>query len=137
MSPLLRRLSGPLRRAWRVRGFGVHSPFAYAYLRSVIRPGGDVRYYAEDNLSTRRERLLYRIEVEAGPGRTMTLPDSEQPPVAAEGMRTYVALTPRSVAALRSWADSRDCGILFRSPTMAIYCMRPGIPRQTFEVAMP
>ncbi len=40
MNRVVKYLTGPVRRAWRVRGFGVHSPFAYAYLRSVIHPQG-------------------------------------------------------------------------------------------------
>lgn len=134
---MLRRLSGPIRRAWRVRGFGVHSPFAYSYLRTVIRPGRGARYYAEDELSSRKARLLYRIEVEAGKGQVVTLPDSDSAPVPTDGARTYVALTPRSARALQSWASGHDCGVLFRSPRMAVFCLRRGIPSQSIEVAMP
>ncbi len=137
MNRVISRLSGPLRRAWRVRGFGVHSPFAYSYLRTVIRPGRGARYYAEDELASRRDRLLYRIGVEAGEGRMVTLADTEMVPVANDDVRTYVALTPRSARALQRWASEQDCGVLFRSPRMAVFCLRRGIPSQSIEVAMP
>lgn len=137
MNRVLLRISGPLRRAWRVRGFGVHSPFAYAYLRTVIRPARGVRYYAEDDLSSRRERLLYRISVEAGDGAMMILDDSGTVPHKNTGVRTYVALTPHSARILDRWAAGAACGVLFRSPRMAVFCPRKGIPAQRFEVAMP
>ena len=97
MNRVVKYLTGPVRRAWRVRGFGVHSPFAYAYLRSVIHPQGGARYYAEDSIASRRGRLLYRAAVEAGPEAMLTVgPDTTLGTPSGE-IRTYVATDPEAI----------------------------------------
>ena len=137
MNRVVKYLTGPVRRAWRVRGFGVHSPFAYASLRSVIHPQGGARYYAEDSLASRRGRLLYRAAVEAGPEAMLTVgPDTTLGTPSGE-IRTYVATDPEAIVLLERWAATLECGVMFRGPSMAIFCLRRGIPRQRLEVAMP
>jgi len=112
---------GFIRRSWRSRGFGVHSPFAYGYLRSVIRPPRDARYYAEDGMASPCERLRYRVMVEAKGSRVPTL--------IAEG--------PRQVAALEAYAATLSEGVLFVHPgRMAILCRRR-VPFLRLEVALP
>ncbi len=113
---------GPIRRAWRVRGFGVHSPFAFNYLREIVRPRHDGCYYAEGEMKSARERLLYRIMVEAS--------DKPHPP-------TLVALGPQQTAALDSWASGSNRGVLFIHPRrMAIFCRRP-VPFLRLEISLP
>lgn len=135
MTPAIRRLTGPLRRAWRVRGFGVHSPFAYAYLRSVIHPRRDARYYAEADMKSRRERLLYRIAVEAGAGGVTYISGSDS--LIEPGARTYVARSTEAKTRLRAFAAQCGCGVVFASPSLTVYCRRPGIPYLYLEVSMP
>lgn len=114
-------IPGFIRRAWRVRGFGVHSPFAYSYLREVIHPGGDVRYYAEAAMTSPRQRLRYRIMVEAA-GRSV-------PTLVAEGRE--------QTAALADYASTLKEGVLFIHPgRMAILCRRH-VPFLRLEVALP
>lgn len=48
VSGLIHRLLSAPRRLACSRGFGVHSPFAYAFVREVIHP--DYRYYAHSQL---------------------------------------------------------------------------------------
>lgn len=112
---------GFIRRAWRTRGFGVHSPFAYAYLRSVVSPPRDACYYAEEEMASPRERLRYRVMVEARGCRVPTL--------IAEG--------PRQVAALEAYAGTLCEGVLFVHPRrMAILCRRH-VPFLRLEVSLP
>lgn len=62
---LSRILSLPL-RAWRSRGFGVHSPYAYRFITTVLRPTGEYYDYAaigSDSLS----RRLYRVLLDLAP----------------------------------------------------------------------
>lgn len=134
MGGLLSSLVGPVRRRWRARGFGVHSPFAYSYIRSVIHPPRGVRYYAEDTLDSPAERLIYRIGVEAYPARAVTFRAGDVPP---PGSPTYMAAGKSDIAAITAWAESTGCGVLFTSPGVAIFCMRPHIPFQRYEVAIP
>ena len=60
----------PLRRWWRSRGHGVHSPFAYRFIRGVLREQGHYYNYSEiDSLGgdTHWHRLLFRLVCEFEP----------------------------------------------------------------------
>lgn len=70
-----RRLWARVRRAWRSRGHGVHSPFAFRFIRGVLREhtpyysytqveqlGGDVHWH----------KLLFRLVVEFEPRSVMS-----------------------------------------------------------------
>ncbi|MDE6545358.1 MAG: hypothetical protein K2K40_02090 [Paramuribaculum sp.] len=128
---IIRRLTAPLRRAWRTRGFGVHSPFAYGYLNSVIRPRGGARYYAEDRLHGARARLLYRVGVEAR-GSVGEWPADRGRPCA-----TYVCLSRNDIPSLETFARDHGVGVLFVGRHMAIYCCREGIPPLRLNVWLP
>lgn len=62
-----------IRKAWRSRGFGVHSPFAFRFITGVLRGSG--RYYAYPALRqisvNRREyrdyTLLFRVVCDTAP----------------------------------------------------------------------
>lgn len=125
------RLTAPLRRAWRTRGFGVHSPFAYGYLGSVIRPRGGARYYAEERLHGARARLLYRIRVEARGS------VGEWPADRGGSFATYVCLTRRDIPSLEAFARDQGAGVLFAGHHMAIYCRRENIPPLRLNVWLP
>lgn len=59
-----------IRRRWRSRGHGVHSPFAYRFIRSVLREKTSYYSYEEvDRLGGDRKwhRLLFRLVCEAEP----------------------------------------------------------------------
>lgn len=50
-------------------GFGIHSPFAYRFVREVLRPGSHYAYYAYSRSQLQRPfaRLLYRILIHLQP----------------------------------------------------------------------
>ena len=63
-------LTEPLRRWWRSRGHGVHSPYAYRFIRNVLREKGQYYHYSEiDRLGgdTHWHRLLFRLVCEFEP----------------------------------------------------------------------
>lgn len=49
VSRIYRRIPGfrPLKRAWRSRGFGIHSPFAFRFVTRVLREDGEYYAYRE------------------------------------------------------------------------------------------
>lgn len=128
---IIRRLTAPLRRAWRTRGFGVHSPFAYGYLGSVIRPRRGARYYAEERLHGARARLLYRIGVEARGS------VGEWPAESGRRCATYVCLSRKDIPSLEAFARDQGAGVLFVGRHMAIYCHRESIPPLRLNVWLP
>ncbi len=52
---------GWLARLRHSRGYGVHSPFAYALIMDAIREPAGYDYYAYAELPQARQRLLYRL----------------------------------------------------------------------------
>ena len=52
---------GWLAKQRHLRGYGVHSPFAYALITEAIREAAGYDYYDYSRLATPRERLLYRL----------------------------------------------------------------------------
>ncbi|MCM1355828.1 MAG: hypothetical protein NC212_05425 [Staphylococcus sp.] len=62
-----------VKRAWRSRGFGVHSPFAFRFITSVLRQKGeyyayaDMRRFAPSASRFRRLSLLFRLVCEFRP----------------------------------------------------------------------
>lgn len=61
---LLRIASIPL-RAWRSRGFGIHSPYAYRIVTTVLRSRW--RWYGYSDVP-RSQRRLFRVLAELAPG---------------------------------------------------------------------
>ena len=87
-------LSIPL-RAWRSRGFGVHSPFAFRFITEVLRcPHG---YYAYPAIgSSAAARRLYRIILALAPEKVIvTGPLSDSLAVAVSLAKTEVQAVPR------------------------------------------
>ena len=66
----------------RRRGFGVHSPEAYRLVKSVIRPGKDIKFYGEEALElsdssrrlVREAKLLLRFVAYENPAFVWTSP---------------------------------------------------------------
>lgn len=52
---------GWISRLWRSRGHGVHSPFAYRFIREVLCERQP--YYAYEHIPSPAQRLLYRVAV--------------------------------------------------------------------------
>lgn len=77
----------------RSRGHGVHSPFAYRFIREVLCES--CGYYAYASLKTRHERLLYRIGVFLQPTQIISLGGAEIPAPLKAMPKSAVAAPPR------------------------------------------
>lgn len=72
-----------LKRWWRSRGFGIHSPSAYRFVREVLCPQSIYGYYAYDTIaemaagreSFRELCMLYRVLVDIRPHSVTVLAD--------------------------------------------------------------
>ncbi|MCM1077104.1 MAG: hypothetical protein NC411_07065 [Bacteroides sp.] len=66
-----------LKRAWRSRGFGIHSPFAYRFVTAVLRERGEyysyffLRRIAGSKDEFRRLALVFRLVCEFTPDRVV------------------------------------------------------------------
>lgn len=64
------KLPAPLRRYRHSRGFGIHSPSAYAFIREVLNPARGYAYYDYPSLRRRPgcdPQLLFRMAVKTNP----------------------------------------------------------------------
>lgn len=149
-------LSAP-RRLWRRRGHGVHSPFAYDFLRRVVAQPCSYYAFAEldrlarsHGVSPHLARLLYRLCLHVSPhpvhclgteARTLAhivaglLPAGCPAPVAASPATGGMALaTGSAIAELESaWADM-PAGMLFRGSSAAILTGYPHLYHQRFDI---
>lgn len=67
---MFRRMLSAPRRLGRRRGFGIHSPFGYRFVRTVLaQPNGYYAYASLGGRQRRRLRLLYRLVLFFKPGR--------------------------------------------------------------------
>lgn len=58
------------------RGFGVHSPFAYALVTDALRPGSGYAYYVSAALPDEDTRLVYRLAAHLGAGEVKGCPQA-------------------------------------------------------------
>ncbi|MDE5799957.1 MAG: hypothetical protein K2H74_02910 [Paramuribaculum sp.] len=149
-------LSAP-RRLWRRRGHGVHSPFAYDFLRRVIAqpchfyayPRLD-RIAAEHSLRPHLARLLYRLCLHVAP-LPVSCSGTEAEALAAIVADLLPAGCPRPVAAspapegiafatadaipalIEAW-DAMPAGMLFRGTSAAIITGYPHLYHQRFDI---
>lgn len=64
-------------RAWHRRGFGVQSPYDYELVRDVLFERLSYYAYEDQNLRTRRQRLLYRLKLRFGDKLTCAADDAD------------------------------------------------------------
>lgn len=147
-----------IKRLWRGRGHGVHSPFAYRFITNVLRLKG--RYYASAELERlpepRWHKLLFRLVCEFEPvrvsvpddtpvvRRVLRLADSrvEVKKGASDAVVMYsqkgeITAYRDVKAASREWArkyESMTSGMTFTDGRMAVAVERPDLPRQDFEI---
>lgn len=81
-------------RAWRSRGFGVHSPFAFRFITEVLR--SSVGYYAYEQIGTSKDfRRLYRIILDLAPAAVIvTGPLSDSQAVAVSLAKREAEVAP-------------------------------------------
>ena len=160
MTKSSRFLSVP-RRLWRRRGHGVHSPFAYDFLRRVVaQPYAFYAYPHIDTLAAQAEvrpalaRLLYRLCLHVAPHPVAVAGIHAAPLVAimdavlpAECPRptaspSLLTATPSIVTlfvndavqeALPLW-QSMPCGMLFRGSRAAIIIGYDYLYHQKFDI---
>ena len=152
-------------KRWRHgRGYGVHSPSAYALVRDVLRPGSKYAFYAYDKLKLRRwggsmtvaeQELVYRLFVHFQPSEitvylpegadgclqkiaAIALPEARVRTVPAERLSV---VTPEfeyypdpADPRLAQHWDALAQGHLFRNPHRALLVPNPKLPKQIFEV---
>lgn len=151
---LLHFISAPERTA-RGRGFGVHSPFAFRFMREALTQ--PLAYYAYPELnaaaraagvSPKGVRALFRsalflrpVAVEyvgrpcAAAAKALSLGNPES---AACDMpfRAYAALSDGVSHVEAMWAQS-DNGMLFMAPQMAVFVEWDNLPHQRFNIVLP
>ncbi|WP_289752993.1 hypothetical protein [uncultured Duncaniella sp.] len=72
-----------IKRAWRSRGFGIHSPFAFRFVTCVLRESGEYYAYRElrriagDRKAFRRLALVFRLVCEFRPAVVSVVGDSD------------------------------------------------------------
>lgn len=148
-----------IKRLWRGRGHGVHSPFAYRFITNVLRLKG--RYYASAELDRMPDprwcTLLFRLVCEFEPRcvevpedstpavcRALALADSrvEVKNVASDAVIMYsqngvvtvyrdIRITP---AGWESKRVSMTSGMTFTDGRMAVVVERSDLPRQDFKI---
>lgn len=153
-----------LRRRWRMKGHGVHSPFAFRLVTGVLRDPGE--YYAYPMLTRtakanrenpRRIRMLFRLICEFAPATVRvddTLTESERAAILAADSRITLtredapvavvaeAVIPASGVVIARHIDPalltapRQYGMIFTDGHRAVIMMRPDLPPQNFDVML-
>ena len=107
-----------VKRAWRSRGFGIHSPFAFRFVTCVLRGKG--RYYAypairQISINSREYRelkVIFRIICDMQPS-IILLPDSD-----SEAVRTAIGLADSRIRTLE--ADEADFSAISPCPLLYV-----------------
>ncbi len=142
------------RRASRSRGFGVHSPFAFRFIREVIsQPCGYYCYNGLDRmaraegLSPETVRAIFRISLALRPQRVkVTDSDSEairtalatgnpQSPDDSPAV-AFIALKDGRERLEEQWAGN-ERGMLFKAKEMAVFVKSDRLPHQKFRIMLP
>lgn len=158
MNPLSRQV----KRWWRSRGHGVHSPFAFRFITKVLRAPGC--YYAYPRLESMPDawwlKLLFRLVCEFEPSaveairltpaecQAISLADSRVRISAGKGARSGACIvmhgrdtevkverniTGHDSAWLRMTREM-TAGMTFTNGVIGIAVLRPDLPRQNFDI---
>lgn len=151
MTPLIRGVRAP-RRAARSRGFGIHSPFAFRFVREVLSQ--PYAYYCYDRLDKAAKddgsspavvRTLFRLSLWFRPGRVKIVGKTTEAIRLAMIIGNPVAsgedVPQECIAGLGDgretvagmWRQSSH-GMLFSAKEMAIFVALPHLPHQRFDI---
>lgn len=144
------RFADRIRRLWRGRGNGVHSPFAYRFITEVLHQHEG--YYAYDELESDAERMAYRVALSVSPqrvtlrhgdealqraldlGHSHGLPRDRQPEISGAEMAVKGASFAGDVAEMRRRLDAEGCGMLFEGLSAAVAIRSPRLPRTDYMI---
>lgn len=140
-------------RTARSYGFGVHSPFAYRFVREVLSQ--PCAYYAyprldvlarRDGMEPRVVRALFRVALSMRPGCVEVRGGA--PESVAEALRiaggesngfctkAVLGVSDGLSEVAEAWLRSKR-GMLFSAPEMAVFVMSDNLPKQRFDIILP
>lgn len=151
---LLHLIKSP-RRTARGRGFGVHSPFAFRFVREALTQPWAYYAYPELDRAAREGgenraavRALFRTALFLrpatvtfvgcpGPGarRALELGNPCQSPEVKSPVKAFAAFSAEISAVTDMW-DRAEAGMLFRAPEMAIFISWDNLPHQSYEIML-
>ncbi len=145
------------RRMRRTRGFGVHSPFAFRFIREVLDQPCAYYCYPQieatcraDGTDPRSAKALFRIALYFSPERPIILgPITDSMRAAckaagvapadagsgAEGSKCIIAFRDELEKCLSIWQSS-ETGMLFCAPEMAVFVHLAHLPHQRFDILL-
>ncbi|WP_285822984.1 hypothetical protein [Duncaniella freteri] len=148
-----------VRRWWRGKGHGVHSPFAFRFIRCVLRENG--AYYASSELARMDNskwlgvlfRLVCEFEpdevistgltagercaVEMADSRTVIVSSGERDRIVMKCRGLSVTVVRDVLSSRAHWEDMKSgmrCGMTFTNGRVGIVVPRADLPRQDFEI---
>ncbi len=151
MPDFLRCIFSP-RRMGRSHGFGVHSPFAFRFIREVLsQPCAYYAYPLIDALAlqcgadARAFRALFRVAVSMLPSSillTGKIPEEANEVIQLAGLPSNSSI--KAIVGLRDglsnvkeqWSRV-ESGMLFMAKEMAVYVISPDLPHQRFDIFLP
>ncbi|MCM1348011.1 MAG: hypothetical protein NC338_01250 [Firmicutes bacterium] len=144
------------RRAARSRGFGIHSPFAFRFVREVLTQRYAYYCYPRleaaaslDGVNRRMVKALFRlalffrpeaIEVRGAISPSVALalrlgnPCPETPP---EADATCVVALPEAAPSLQLQWQQAESGMLFQAPELTVWVRAGHLPHQQFKISLP
>ena len=151
---LWKLLTNP-RRAARSRGHGVHSPFAYRFVREVLRQPYAYYIYPELDEAARSEgrdprvvRAMYRtalffaptpVEVQSAHSDAVEMAlkaGNSHLCNPKETARCIIATDNAIDGVIRYW-EQADSGMLFHTPEAAFFVKSKLLPHQRFDILLP
>lgn len=146
------------RRAARSRGFGIHSPFAFRFVREVLTQRYAYYSYPELDKAARADgvppavvRALFRTALAFRPApitvvgdkasapsvrHALALGNPAAPPDTDATYRCTAGLGSHAAQVEAAWAAAQ-CGMLFRAPGLTVLVDSTRLPHQSFDILLP
>lgn len=147
------------RRAARSRGFGIHSPFAFRFVREVLTQRYAYYCYPELDKAARADgvppavvRALFRTAMAFRPAPITVVGDKTSAPSVRRALalgnpatdndndnaiyRCMAGLGIHAAQVEATWAAAQ-CGMLFRAPGLTVLVDSTRLPHQSFDILLP